>query len=224
VSGTGRSFETAPLRKHKRYAQCRADSDGEINRRTMGLMIHNLELLSDKATRDYFVYILDYGWDEPLSNVIRRNFDKLSNQASNSDSAIIIGVGEIGHFDNQVLSWHSINGEQADDILPAILITRTNPHTFRQYSDNQKQRIDEQFKYILIPLRKTCKSETDVVNLIHELFNDIKNKKNLDDFKVQKELKRGMGRAFVDSLILEPNLGGMGFSFNKFIDYLKRKE
>jgi hypothetical protein len=28
VSGTGRGFETAPLRKHKRYAQCRADKGG----------------------------------------------------------------------------------------------------------------------------------------------------------------------------------------------------
>ena len=190
----------------------------------MGLLIHNLELLSDKASRDYYIYILDYGWDEPLSNVIRRNFDKLSNQASNSDSAIIIGVGEIGHFDNQVLSWHSINGENANEILPAILITRTNPHPFRQYSDNQKKRIDEQFKYILIPLRKICKTDTDVVNLIQGLFIDIKNKKNVDDFKVQRELRKGAGRAFVDSLILEPNFAGMGFNFNKFIDYLKGKE
>jgi hypothetical protein len=189
----------------------------------MGLMIHNLELLSENAIRDYFVYILDYGWDEPLSNVIRRNFDKLSNQASNSDSAIIIGVGEVGHFDNQVLSYHSINGENAEEILPAILITRTNPHIFKQFSDAKNRRIDEQFRYILIPLRNICKTESDVVNLIHGLFKDIKDKKNLSDFKVQKELKKGTGRAIVDSLILGPNFMGMGFDFNKFISYLKEK-
>ena len=44
----------------------------------MGLMVHSLEVLSKEATRDYFIYILDYGWDEPIVNVLQRNFQNLA--------------------------------------------------------------------------------------------------------------------------------------------------
>jgi len=98
----------------------------------MGLMIHSLEMLSSEAKRDYFIYLLDYGWEEPISNSLRQNFSKMADFASKNDAAIIMGVGEIGHFDNEVLSWHSINGESAESLLPAILITKTNPHKFRE--------------------------------------------------------------------------------------------
>ena len=38
-----------------------------------------------------------------------------------------------------------------------------------------------------------------------------------------EELKKGIGRALVDSLILEPNFNGIGFSFSKLINYLQNK-
>lgn len=44
----------------------------------MGLMIHSLEVLSPHAEREYFIYILDYGWQEPLVDVLRRNFQNLA--------------------------------------------------------------------------------------------------------------------------------------------------
>ena len=34
----------------------------------MGLMIHSLGQLPADAHRDYYVYLLDYGWDEPLGD------------------------------------------------------------------------------------------------------------------------------------------------------------
>lgn len=111
----------------------------------MGLMIHSLEILSPEAKRDFFIYVLDYGWSEPLADVIRKNFQNLAGWASKNDSAIITGVGEIGHFDNEVLSWHSINGEKADNILPSLLITKTNPHKFREYSDSNLKKVDKDF-------------------------------------------------------------------------------
>lgn len=36
----------------------------------MGLMIHSLEEFPSEATRGYYIYVLDYGWDEPLSNAL----------------------------------------------------------------------------------------------------------------------------------------------------------
>lgn len=187
----------------------------------MGLMIHSLEILSPEANREYFIYILDYGWSEPLADVIRKNFQNLAGWASKNDSAIITGVGEIGHFDNEVLSWHNINGENADNILPAILITRTNPHIFREYSDLRRKKIDKDFSYILIPLKKICKTETDVLDLMRKITKDIEEKKDFNDFQIKKHLKPGFRGAIVNSIILEPNFSGLGFSFNKLKEYLK---
>jgi len=187
----------------------------------MGLMIHSLEILSPEAKRDYYIYILDYGWSEPLADIIRKNFQSFAGWASKNDSAIITGVGEIGHFDNEVLSWHSINGDNAENILPAILITRTNPHVFRQLGNFDKKNFDTDFSYILIPLKKICKNESDVLELIRKITKDIEEKKDLSDFQVKKELKPGLGKAIVKSMILEPNFNGLGFSFNKLKEYLK---
>ena len=165
----------------------------------MGLLIHSLEILSPEAKRDYFIYILDYGWSEPLADVIRKNFQTLARWASKNESAIITGVGEIGHFDNEVLSWHRINGEDAEDILPAILITRTNPHKFREFSDFKKGTIDKTFSYLLIPLKKTCKNESDILDLLSKITRDIEKKKDLKDFQVKKKVspKTEIGRAHV---------------------------
>ena len=181
----------------------------------MGLMIHSLEMLSSEAKRDYFIYLLDYGWEEPISNSLRQNFSKMADFASKNDAAIIMGVGEIGHFDNEVLSWHSINGESAESLLPAILITKTNPHKFREYTDFRRKSPDDDFDFLLIPLKKICKTPSDVTSLLQELFLDIKNKQMLTKFSVKKKLKRGIGRSIVDSIILQPNISGVGIDLKK---------
>lgn len=187
----------------------------------MGLMVHSLEVLSKEATRDYFIYILDYGWDEPIVNVLQRNFQNLARWSSQNESAVINGVGEVGHFDNEVLSWHQINGEDASELLPAILITRTNPHIFREYMVNPDKKKEHDLRYILIPIKKLCKTESDVMNLVTKITNDIEMKKDFKDFRICKELKPGIGKAFIKSIRLEPNIHGIGFSFNKFAEYLK---
>ncbi|MBI5805384.1 hypothetical protein HZA73_05010 [candidate division TA06 bacterium] len=185
----------------------------------MGLMIHSLEMLSQNARRDYYIYILDYGWQEPLSQTLRNNFQNMAERASKNESAVIIGVGDVGHFDTEVLSWHNINGDNADELLPAILITRTNPHDFKNMETIRNP--DKDFSFILIPIKKVCKTETEVVALIKSIFKDIESKKDLKGFKVSKELKPGIGGAIVKSIILEPNFSGIGFSFNKLKDSLK---
>lgn len=186
----------------------------------MGLMIHSLEMLSPNAKRDYFIYLLDYGWQEPLSNTLRKNFQEMAEWASQNESAVIMGVGDIGHFDTEVLSWHNVNGQEAEDLLPAILITRTNPHVFRQMNLNKPQQAED-FSFVLIPLKKVCRNETDVVRVIKSVCKDIEEKKGFGNFKVQKELSPGLGRALAKSIILEPNFAGVGFSFNKLRDFLK---
>ena len=41
----------------------------------MGLKVHSLEGFPEDKTRDYYVYLLDYGWKEPLGKSLRENFD-----------------------------------------------------------------------------------------------------------------------------------------------------
>ena len=56
-----------------------------------------------------------------------------------------------------------------------------------------------------------------MVNLISQIFTDIKAKKDLADFKVAREIKaKPFDRAF-DTLILEPSIGGFGIDLKKVI-------
>ena len=189
----------------------------------MGLHIKSLKNIPENAERDYFVYLLDYGWHEPLGEALKNNFDKMANIAAENKAVVIVGIDV--HFEDEVFSWHSINGESAGELLPGILITNRHPARFKEsFRPDRSLMIEENLKMILIPLKKFCKSTTDVVTLIDKIFRDIREKKDLNDFAVEKEMKKGVGKAIADALILQPNFSGLGFNFNKFIDdYFKKK-
>jgi hypothetical protein len=186
----------------------------------MGLMIHSLEGIPEDHHRDYYIYLLDYGWNEPLSDVLRNNFGKMATLASEQKNVVVVMHPDSGvHFSDEVLSWHSINGDDVDrdQLLPAILITNRHPIEFKYRTSNN----NENLKLILFPLKKHCKDTTEVIELIQKIFLKIKQGQDLDDFGITKQKKKGVSGAFVNSIILEPNFAGMGFSFNKFINYLR---
>jgi len=179
----------------------------------MGLMIHSLEEIPSNVHRNYYLYLLDYGWKEPLSQTIVDNFDRIADSASKSNSVFIKGtVGS--HVDNEILSWHHINGENGEEILPSILVTTLNPQLFKELEIMNKNELNA--KIILIPLNKCCKSSTDVVNLIKQIFKDINDKKPLRKFVVFKKMKNGIGRRFLDGVILKPSISGIGFDLKAF--------
>jgi hypothetical protein len=193
----------------------------------MGLMIHSLEGLPKGHHRDYYIYLLDYGWNEPLSNALKANFGRMATLASEQQNAVVIMPSEEGiHFSDEVLSWHSINGDDAgkEDLLPAILVTNRHPSEFKERTYNQDTETSDDLKLMLFPLKRHCNNTTEVVSLIQKIFALIKEGKDLKDFVVTKQRKKGVGRAIVDSLILEPNVAGMGFNFNKLIDYFRNEE
>lgn len=192
----------------------------------MGLMIHSLEGIPEEHHRDYFIYLLDYGWQEPLSDVMLRNFGRMATLASEQKNAVVIMKADVGvHFSDEVLSWHNINGDDADknDLLPAILVTNRHPAEFRKRGDSEQSKAETNLKMILFPLKKHCKDSSEVISLIQEIFTKIKNGEDLDNFEITKEKKKGIGGALADSVILEPNFAGVGFSFNKFINYFREK-
>lgn len=191
----------------------------------MGLYIKSLEDLPEKTDRDYFIYLLDYGWHEPLDQALMDNFDKIANSVSSHKGVVIRRTVEGIHFSDEVLSWHHLNGEDAekDNLLPAILIAKRHPRIFKDLADQENPYfVPEDLSLILIPLKKFCKTTTDVVDALIKITHDVRDRKDLKDFKVAKQLKPGIGKAIVKGLILEPNINGIGFSFNKMIEALKK--
>jgi hypothetical protein len=193
----------------------------------MGLHVHSLTNIPKSENRDYLIYLLEYGWHESLSDALRDNFDNMAARAAKNRSVVIKGT-ELGHFENEVFSWHHINSERDENILPAILITNAHPSYFRegQFRFRQKRGLyresDEgKIKLILIPLKKFCSTTTEVISLIEKLFIDIEAGHDLSDFKIAKEVNKGIGSAVLDSIILEPNFSGLGFSFKKLGAYFR---
>lgn len=187
----------------------------------MGLMIHSLGELPLNANRDYYVYLLDYGWHEPLGQALLSNFDTMAAEASRNSAAVIKGV--VGsHFEDEVLSWHSIDGRPGEEILPAILITTRHPDEFRQHGKSwRRERVLHADRLLLIPLKDVCKSTTDVADLLAKIFKDIRTKQALADFEVAKTLTNGKRGALVDALILKPNYHGLGLDLNSIIDFFR---
>ncbi len=184
----------------------------------MGLKIHSLAELPAEAGRGYYVYLLDYGWDEPLGRALRDNFDRMADTASRHDAAVLLGLGN--EFNDEVLSWHGINGRKADDLLPAVLITNKHPSHFAQMRGAWNRERDH---LVLIPLRDHCKTATDVAILIDGVFKDIKARQPLANFAVASEDRAGLKGAFLDAVILRPTVGGVGIDLKALLRKFAKK-
>jgi hypothetical protein len=181
----------------------------------MGLYIQSLAGIPG-AKRSYYIYLLDYGWTEPLGDALFNNFPKMAEIASENDAVVIRGAGSRVHF--------NINGEDGDKILPAILVTNRHPHEFKESFNGPDGNINkDDYKIIIFPLKKYCKTTTDVAVYIDKIFKDIVAKKDLSDFRIIKEMKGGLGKALVDGILLEPNLAGFGFNLKPILEYFNER-
>ena len=123
------------------------------------------------------------------------------------------------HVDDPEFSWSKINGEDGEEILPALMISTIHPQRFRaeapgyRFTKSSKGSADE--KLILIPLRGVCKDATEVVALIERIFRDIAARRPLSDFAIAKEIKAGSGSALSDAIILKPSLWGVGIDIKE---------
>ena len=189
----------------------------------MGLYVQSLANIPTNHNRDYYIYLLDYGWDEPLGETLLANYENMATLAAENNSVIIRGTRRV-HFEDEVLSWHNINGENAEKLLPAILITNRHPHLFKESYDRTGE-IEQDLKLILIPLKLFCNTTSDVVKLVERLFTDIIRKKDLSDFKIAREIKKGY-RNPVDALILEPRgtNDDESIDFENIISFLRKDE
>ena len=76
-------------------------------------------------------------------------------------------------------------------------------------------------KFVFLEIRKICQRPQDVVSLLEKIFQDIREEKAIQDFRVKKELKGGVGKILNDTLIFEPNVGGIGINLNSLFKFLK---
>ncbi len=67
----------------------------------MGLHVYSLDNIPQSSNRDYFIYLLEYGWHEPLAQALNDNFNKMANLAAKNRAVIIKGT-ELSHFENEV--------------------------------------------------------------------------------------------------------------------------
>jgi len=186
----------------------------------MGLYVHSLGEIPQSAERAYYIYLLDYGWEEDLGGAVRANLPKMADLASRSNAVVIHGPRGV-HFEDEVLSWHHVNGQDAKDILPALLVTTRHPSTFRESFEMRRSAKENTDALLLLPLRKFCKSSNDVVELIRRVFEDIRDKKRLSAFRAAKRMRKGVAGALVNAAILQPNVSGIGFDLKKFFEDVK---
>lgn len=201
----------------------------------MGLYIHSLSRLPIGVESDYYLYLLDYGWHEPLGEALHANFRRMADLAAKNKAVVLAGTDSRAfademlavHFDDPQFSWSNINGESGEEILPALMISTLHPQRFREQNPRYHPRISSQGmaddKLILIPLREACENTTEVVALIERIFRDVAAQKPLSDFAVAKEIKAGNGRAISDALILKPSLWGVGVDLKELARNFRAK-
>jgi hypothetical protein len=188
----------------------------------VGLHVNSIADLPLSESRSYYLYILDYyNWDEPISNTLRANDEKISIFCAANNAVMIKGLPD-SHFYSEVLSWVKINGQGPNTVLPAILITTIPPKYFMD-SNNSKPPCEISESLIFIKLRDICKNPGDIVTLLEKIFNDIKDKKKINDFTIAREQRRGERGALVDALILEPNIAGIGVNIKQLIGWVNSK-
>jgi hypothetical protein len=89
------------------------------------------------------------------SDVLSENFDRMADLASRDNAVIITGTRG-SEFNDEVLSWQRVNGQEADELLPAVLITTRHPSLFRERWKRQQNEQWEPWEkngLLLIPLK-----------------------------------------------------------------------
>ena len=186
----------------------------------MGLYVNSVSQLPLSESREYYLYVLDYyNWNEPVGETLRANMQRIAQACATSDAVMIAGLPS-SHFESDVLSWLTINGEPPGNVLPALLITTIHPRYFidGHHAHDVAEKSDA---LILVKIREICKTPQEVVSLIERVLADIATKKKIDKFQVSREVHRGVGRAIVDALVLEPNFNGLGLDLRKLVNWFR---
>ena len=172
----------------------------------MGLRVHALADIPAEAQRSYWVYLLNYGWKDSLTKTVDEHLDKLVEVAGRYNAVVVTGTGQ--HVDNEVMSWHGVDGVSGSDVFPAILITTRNPHDFLRGVLS-----DDETRVVMFPLNDACKSPDEVVSLLRRICGCIRDRRPLADFEVKESIS---GRVF-RSIVAKPTIGGIGVDLKELL-------
>jgi hypothetical protein len=191
----------------------------------MGLHISHMRNFPLEEKRTLYMYFLDYGWPEgDYETIFRNSFSSMANRASQT-GAVVFKSDKGIHFANEVLNWHKVNGLRAEEILPAILFTKTHPNYFTESNDETSSSGEGIGDVVLLPLRKACSTPDHFASVIESIFADLSSGLQLRSFQVAEHdpqnqidennpLKR-FARKISNSILLEPNFAGLGIDIKK---------
>jgi hypothetical protein len=195
----------------------------------MGLKVTTIARLPEKTGRAFFVYFLDYGWEDDLTRAMYENFDVFAAIAAENRSLLIAGLNRI-EFANEVLSWHHVNGQAAHDLLPAIMITDIEPalltgqnsFDFGPLKHRPHSGATYPERFVLLPLREIGRTSGDVTQLLQQIANDLRSGKALSEFEIKSVKQKGETSA-ANMVVLQPNIGGLGVDLKEIFNWSREK-
>ena len=184
----------------------------------MGVKITSLAQIPSNVEIPFYIYLLTSQYPFETNKALHEAFDVLSYEAGERDFVVIQGLTR--EFGGEVMNAYSIDGLPVDEVLPAILITTINPHQFEKVrSINKNGPFKANERIVLISLRRNNTRRDDVFHLLQKVVCDIKSGRSLNDFEVAKDKKT----KFLDSLIIQPNISGVGIDLRTLWMFLRGK-
>lgn len=177
----------------------------------MGLCISHLDAVTIKSERSLYLYLLDFGWpDGQWEQLFKRHFMALADRASRSKAAVIGSMRGV-HFADEVLSWHKVGQLSAEEVLPALLITKTHPSYFAGGGQDVGSGIET---LLVIPLKPICTGETEFLRTIEGIFRDLERGLELKNFQVAQHDVRANNVSMLGRLssAIEVKPGAFGVS------------
>ena len=182
--------------------------------------------MNENHVRDYYIYLLEYEWYEPLAEALsialRNNYEGMADASSRDNKSVIVMRTANGiHFNDDVLSYHNINGDDDPNLLPAILITNRHPAVFKKRAEGLLDKNEQdKLKLIIIPLRQYCRTTNDVVTLVRKLLSQIREGKDLDHFAITDVRSKGVKGALVDSITLTPTRRNIKVPLEEMLNFV----
>jgi hypothetical protein len=193
----------------------------------VGLIVSHLKTLARVSDKALYVYLLDFGWpDGKYERLFKSHFSTLARKASDANS-VVVASNRGAHFANEVLAYYKVLDLNADEVLPAILISRAAPNYFEETVGPEEHTIDPETdpllreETVLIPLKACCQDEASFVTIVESIFNDLAAGLEIRNFRVAEHDKfRSVGRSsfverFASSILLQPNFGGVGVDLKR---------
>jgi hypothetical protein len=177
----------------------------------MGVVLNKLANLSIDDSINFYIFVINGSYKDPLYENIERNFAALAREIG--DNAIIaIGTDTEG-FTTSVAKKY-LGKDKSDSsflaMLPAMLITNSHP-----------ERLSPESLRLIIPLRKVNDQFEGWTQFFHLLTEFVKG--NSSEFTKKFEEHQNVLDAANKVISLKPNMFGIGLNLNELFEIWQRR-